>query len=47
MANALQLIPAPTKLITVSGAGHDLQKGKFDLATLVEECRHLGSESTR
>ena len=28
---ALALIPAPTKLIVVEGAGHDLKKGAFDM----------------
>ncbi len=31
---ALTLIPAPTDLIPVEKAGHDLRKGKFDVAAL-------------
>lgn len=32
MAAALALIPAPTRLISIEGAGHDLKRGRFDLA---------------
>jgi uncharacterized protein len=35
MRAALGLIPARTELIAVPGAGHDLIRGKFDLARLV------------
>jgi uncharacterized protein len=28
---ALQLIPAPTRLLSIEGAGHDLKRGRFDL----------------
>jgi uncharacterized protein len=31
---ALKLITAPTKLVIIEGAGHDLKKGRFDLAQL-------------
>jgi hypothetical protein len=31
---ALKLIAAPTKLVIIEGAGHDLKKGCFDLALL-------------
>jgi uncharacterized protein len=31
----LALIPAPTQLIPVEGAGHDLKRGRFDLAAMV------------
>jgi predicted alpha/beta-hydrolase family hydrolase len=31
----LALIPAPTRLIPVEGAGHDLKRGRFDLAAVV------------
>jgi uncharacterized protein len=34
MELALALIPAPTKLVAVEGAGHDLKKGRFDLTAL-------------
>jgi uncharacterized protein len=33
---ALALIPAPHRLIVVEGAGHDLKRGRFDLAPVVE-----------
>jgi hypothetical protein len=32
---ALALIPAPTRLIAVEGAGHELKKGKFDMQAFV------------
>lgn len=32
---AIALIPAPTCLIPVAGAGHDLKRGGFDLAPVV------------
>ncbi|HVC54234.1 MAG TPA: alpha/beta family hydrolase [Stellaceae bacterium] len=32
---ALALIPAPTRLITIDGAGHDLKRGRFDLAPVL------------
>ena len=31
LRRALALIPAPTELIPVAGAGHDLKRGRFDL----------------
>ncbi len=34
MEAALRLINAPTKLVIVPSAGHDLKKGRFDLLTL-------------
>jgi len=34
---AVALIPAETELCLVDGAGHDLLRGKFDVATLVVE----------
>jgi predicted alpha/beta-hydrolase family hydrolase len=33
---AVGLIPSPTRIITVDGAGHDLKRGRFDLAVVVE-----------
>ena len=41
MAEALQLIPAKTKLAIVQGGGHDLKKGKFDLFALVDGLEHF------
>jgi hypothetical protein len=32
---ALSLIPASTRLIPIEGAGHDLKRGRFDLASVV------------
>ncbi len=32
LRRALALIPAPTELIPVAGAGHDLKRGRFDFA---------------
>ena len=32
---AIPLIPAPTRLLPIEGAGHDLRRGRFDLATVV------------
>lgn len=31
---AITAIPAPTRLIAIEGAGHDLKRGRFDLAQL-------------
>ena len=31
---ALRAIPAPTRLMVIEGAGHDLKRGRFDLAEL-------------
>ena len=32
---ALALIPAQTRLLSIEGAGHDLKRGRFDLAPIV------------
>jgi len=37
MENALKLIPGPTVLVPIEKAGHDLLKGRFDIARLVIE----------
>jgi predicted alpha/beta-hydrolase family hydrolase len=34
---AAALIPARTRVITIAGAGHDLRRGRFDLAALVPQ----------
>jgi predicted alpha/beta-hydrolase family hydrolase len=34
MIQALSLIPATTKLITIEGAGHDLKGGRFDIGAI-------------
>ncbi|HXP05153.1 MAG TPA: alpha/beta family hydrolase [Stellaceae bacterium] len=33
---AVGLIPTPTRIITIDGAGHDLKRGRFDLAVVVK-----------
>jgi hypothetical protein len=33
---AIVAIPAPTRLMAIDGAGHDLKRGRFDLAPLPE-----------
>ena len=33
---AIALIPAATNIVVVEGAGHDLEKGKFDVQPLLE-----------
>jgi uncharacterized protein len=33
---AIAAIPAATRLIAIAGAGHDLKRGKFDLAPLID-----------
>jgi predicted alpha/beta-hydrolase family hydrolase len=35
MQSAVALIPAPTEIISIAGAGHDLRRGRFDLAPVV------------
>ena len=35
LAAAVALIPAPTRIISVEGAGHDLRRGRLDLAAVV------------
>ena len=35
MRAALLLIPTTTRLLPIEGAGHDLRRGRFDLATVV------------
>lgn len=35
LRSARSLIPAPTQLIAIEGAGHDLKRGRFDLAPVV------------
>jgi uncharacterized protein len=35
LRQAVALIPAPTRLLPVEGAGHDLRRGRFDLAAVV------------
>jgi len=35
LRGAIRLIPAPTQLIPIEGAGHDLRRGRFDLASVI------------
>jgi predicted alpha/beta-hydrolase family hydrolase len=35
LAAAASLIPAPTRIVTVAGAGHDLRQGRFDWSEAV------------
>ena len=44
MKAALGLIPAPTSLMVVPGAGHDLKRGKFDLSEMTGRFLHLVAE---
>jgi hypothetical protein len=41
LSAAIGLIPAATRLITIDGAGHDLKRGRFDLAAVVAELLEL------
>jgi uncharacterized protein len=36
LRSAIVLIPAPTTLIAIDGAGHDLRRGRFDLQPVVQ-----------
>ena len=36
LSDAVALIPAPTQVIAVAGAGHDLKSGRFDLQPVVQ-----------
>ncbi len=38
---AIAAIPAPTRLIPVQGAGHDLKRGRFDLAAVAAAVMRL------
>ncbi|HZT86652.1 MAG TPA: alpha/beta fold hydrolase [Stellaceae bacterium] len=40
---AAAAIPAPTRVIPIEGAGHDLRRGRFDLSTVVEAVVGAGS----
>jgi uncharacterized protein len=41
LRQAVAAIPAPTRLIPVESAGHDLRRGRFDLAAVVAAAREL------
>jgi predicted alpha/beta-hydrolase family hydrolase len=36
LSAAAKLIPAPTQILSIEGAGHDLKRGRFDVAALVQ-----------
>jgi predicted alpha/beta-hydrolase family hydrolase len=42
LAAAVALIPAPTRVIAIDGAAHDLRRGRFDLAALIPALVALG-----
>ena len=44
---AIKLIPASTRLMVIEGAGHDLKRGRFDLAPLIERLRALSPSPSR
>ena len=43
LQEAVSLIPAPTRIIPVERAGHDLRRGRFDLAGLAAVLLEIGS----
>ena len=43
---AIAMIPAPTELIPVERAGHDLKSGRFDFAPVVATALRLCAEAT-
>jgi predicted alpha/beta-hydrolase family hydrolase len=48
LTEALKMIPAKTELITVEGAGHDLNRGKFALtSTVIENLGRLNAYPTK
>jgi predicted alpha/beta-hydrolase family hydrolase len=46
LRRALSLVPAATELLPVAGAGHDLRRGRFDLAPAVAACLRLAEPAT-
>lgn len=42
LAAAIAAIPAPTRIIAIDGAGHDLRRGRFDLVALPGALGALG-----
>jgi hypothetical protein len=41
LRDTISLIPAATEMITVDGAGHDLRRGRFDLAPVLAAVERL------
>ena len=46
MEAAVKMIPAPTLLLPIEGAGHDLKQGRFNLRALVSALRDNCSQAT-
>jgi predicted alpha/beta-hydrolase family hydrolase len=44
---AVRLISAPTRVVTVDGAGHDLRRGRFDLASIAAALLQLAPTTPR
>jgi hypothetical protein len=40
---AVGLIPGPTRIITIDRAGHDLRRGRFDLAAVAAALLQLAA----
>ena len=45
MRAAIPLIPTATRVLTIEGAGHDLRRGRFDLASVVTVFSELAAAS--
>jgi len=43
LRSAVGLIPTPTRIVTIDSAGHDLRRGRFDLAAVVKALLALGT----
>jgi hypothetical protein len=46
MEAAVRTIQAPTQLLPIEGAGHDLKHGRFNLRALVSALSDVGSRPT-
>src|SRR5258708_28104409 len=46
MTAALALIPAPTELLPIAGAGHDLKRGKIDFQPIIAAVTRLAGLAT-
>jgi predicted alpha/beta-hydrolase family hydrolase len=47
LRDAVAAIPAPTRIIAIAGAGHDLKRGDFDLRAVVAALRDLADPLDR
>jgi predicted alpha/beta-hydrolase family hydrolase len=47
LRGAIAAIPAPTRIIAIAGAGHDLKRGGFDLPAVVAALRELADPLDR